>query len=235
MEAVAFFARDTKDKYTTFTLVEGMRITGLELDIDTEKILSHTPATVKVTLSDAVSKEIMISVFDSDKNPLYMDTVTTNDFGIGKIEFTAPNYYLEDEPVEIIAVFADDPLAGGKIGGAIGFTKVGLAFTSDKTAYAAGEQIMITITTDPPVSTDIHIRGFNLNCMRNPSGGLMTPLTVQTNANGVATFNGEITASVCYNNLVSGKQSWNGEKIKGLSFSVNSDIFEFDRLEIKAK
>ena len=111
LEVVAFFARDTKDKYTASTLVEGMRITEVELDIGTKKIISNVPATVKVSLSDAVSKEIGIRVSDSDKNSLYDDTATTNDFGTGKIEFTAPNYYLEDEPIEIVAFFADDPSA----------------------------------------------------------------------------------------------------------------------------
>ena len=155
LEAIAFFTRDTKDKYTAITLVEGMRITELELDINTKKILSHTPSTVKFALSEAVSKDIMISVFDSDKNSLYMDTVTTNDFGIGKIEFTAPNYYLEDESVEIIASFVDDPSAERKISSTVGFTKTDLTLTSDKTAYAGGDTITITVTTNPPVSTDI--------------------------------------------------------------------------------
>ena len=136
LEAIAFFTRDTKDKYTAITNVEGMYITELELDINTKKILSHTPSTVRLALSEAVSKDIMISVFDSDKNSIYMDTVTTNDFGIGKIEITTPNYYLEDETVEIIASFVDDPSAERKISSTVGFTKTDLILTSDKTVYA---------------------------------------------------------------------------------------------------
>ena len=192
LEAIAFFARDTKDKYTAITLVEGMRITELELDINTKKILSHTPSTVKFALSDAVSKDIMISVFDSDKNSLYMNTVTTNDFGIGKIEFTAPNYYLEDETVEIIASFVDDPSAERKISSTVGFTKTDLTLTSDKTAYAAGDTITITVTTNPPVSTDIELRALNLSQYADnhveASGVRLFPdddnVVIQTNADG---------------------------------------------------
>ena len=206
LEAVAFFARDTKDKYTATALVNGMRITELELDIDTSKILSHVPSTVKVTLSEAVSKDIMISVSDSDKNSLYMDTVTTNDFGIGKIEFTAPNYYLEDEPVEIIASFADDPSAERKISSTVDFTKTDLILTSDKTAYAAGDAVTITIATNPPVSTDIWIHTADVAgkaawvCFDDPAGSNVMDSTsshkyskkeIQTNANGIFTITGE--------------------------------------------
>ena len=207
LEAIAFFTRDTDDKYTAITLVEGMRITELELDINTKKILSHTPSTVKFALSEAVSKDIMISVFDSDKNSLYMDTVTTNDFGIGKIEFTAPNYYLEDETVEIIASFVDDPSAERKISSTVGFTKTDLILTSDKTAYSGGDTVTITIATDPPVSTDIlmivrHVEGVSRAwyCFTDPAGNNVMDQWVastqgkkeiQTNSNGMATITGE--------------------------------------------
>ena len=201
LEVVAFFARDTNNKYTAITLVEGMRITELELDIDTRKILSHTPSTVKFVLSEAVSKDIMISVLDSDKNSLYMDTVTTNDFGIGKIEFTAPIYYLEDETVDIIASFVDDPSAERKISSTVGLTKVDLTITSDKTAYARGDAITITITTNPPVSTDIKIqsRSGSVNygsCVQDHSGNRLIT-TIQTNVDGMYTITGKIAEGNC--------------------------------------
>ena len=202
LEAVVFFTRDTNDKYTAITLVEGMRITELELDINTKNILSHTPSTVKFALSDAVSKDIMISVLDSDKNSLYMDTVTTNDFGIGKIEFTAPTYYLEDEPIEIIASFVDDPSAERKISSTVGLTKVDLTFTSEKTSYAAGDAITITITTNPPVSTDIRINHKSSgktsygNCVEDNSGNRLIK-TIQTDVNGIYTITGKIAEDAC--------------------------------------
>ena len=209
LEAIAFFTRDTKDKYTAITNVEGMYITELELDINTKKILSHTPSTVRLALSEAVSKDIMISVFDSDKNSIYMDTVTTNDFGIGKIEITTPNYYLEDETVEIIASFVDDPSAERKISSTVGFTKTDLILTSDKTAYANGDAVTITIATDPPVSTDIWLHTKTnagehgvWTCFTDPIGyGIIDYVgqyynsggkkEIQTNANGISTITGE--------------------------------------------
>ena len=136
-----------------------------------------------------------------------MDTVTTNDFGIGKIEFTAPNYYLEDETVEIIAAFADDPSAERKISSTVGLTKVDLTITSDKTAYAEGDTVTITIATNPPVSTDIWIHtkptkgsAFVWYCFEDPAGvnimdragsDALSKKEIQTNANGMSTITGE--------------------------------------------
>lgn len=193
LEAVSFFERDTKDKYTASTLVEGVRITEVELDIDTQKVLSNVPATVKVSLSDAVSKEIGIRVIDSDKNVLYDDTITTNDFGTGTAKFTAPVYYLEDELLEITASFADEPSAERKIMATVGFTKAGLTITSDKNAYAAGDRITITVMTDPPISTDIKISASGEStCLWDITGSRLGSPTVQTDANGMATITGEI-------------------------------------------
>ena len=193
LEAIAVFTRDNKDKYTAITLVEGMRITELELDINAKKILSHTPSTVKFALSEAVSKDIMISVLDSDKNSLYMDTVTTNDFGIGKIEFTAPIYYLEDETVDIIASFADDPSAERKISSTVGLTKTDLTITFDKIVYAEGDLLTITTTTNPPVSTDITLEATSDHCMVDHSDNSLFQggrLNIQTDANGKHTIDG---------------------------------------------
>ena len=199
LEAIAFFTRDIKDKYTAITLVNGTRITELELDINTKNILSHTPSTVKFALSEAVSKDIMISVFDSDKNSLYMDTVTTNDFGIGKIEFTTPNYYLEDEPIEIIASFVDDPSAERKISSTVGLTKVDFTLTSDKTAYAVGDTVTITVATNPPVSADIRVRSNSSqsNCFVDNAGNRVISDTIQTDASGMYTITGKISENYC--------------------------------------
>ena len=223
LEAVAFFARDTKDKYTTFTLVEGMRITGLELDIDTNKILSHVPATIKFGLSDAVSKEIWIRVLDSDGNALYDDVITTNDFGIGKTEFVAPNYYLKDEPVVIVAVFADDHDAGLQKGATVGLTKVDLTLTADKTTLAAGDAVRITVTTDPPVSTDISIKSRSTDDSRGSTGGCLDVFgVVQTDATGTFIFTGTISEAKCaWSNPVS-SYKWNG----GFYVYIDDNRFE---------
>ena len=198
LEVVAFFARDTKDKYTASTFVEGMRITGVELDIDTGKIVSNAPVTVKVSLSDAVSKEIGIRVLDSDKNVLYDDAIATNDFGTGKAEFAAPNYYLEDEPLEIVAFFADDPSAEQKIVATVGLTKVDLTLTANKIAYAKGDPVTITITTNPPVSTDIRLDGRDSYCLKDYSNKRILPVTIQTDVNGKASIAGRISENTCF-------------------------------------
>ena len=203
LEAVAFFVRDTKDKYTASALVNGMRITELELDIDTSKILSHVPSTVKVALSNAVSKEIWIRVLDSDTNILYDDTITTNDFGVGKTEFVAPNYYLKDEPVVIVAVFADDHDAGLQKNATIDFTKVDLTITFDKIAYAIGDPITITITTNPPVSTGIRLDSDgDSDCLGDHSKEKILPVTIQTDASGAYTIEGKIYGFFCDDGIV---------------------------------
>ena len=204
LEAVAFFARDTKDKYTASALVNGMRITGVELDIDTNKIQSYVPAIIKFGVSDAISKEIWIRVFDSDTNILHDEIITTNDFGVGKTEFTAPNYYLKDEPVVIVAVFADDHDAGLQKSATIGLTKVDLTLTTDKIAYTLEDLITMTVVTDPPVSTDIRFElgaGYTIysHCLAELNDDRIFPITIQTNAGGEATINGKIgNNSICH-------------------------------------
>ena len=199
LTAAALFLRDTKDIYTDIANYKGLYITELELDIDTEKIVSHTPYTVKVALSEAVSKRIAIEVGD-----LYFGSLTTNDFGLGETEFTVPNVYLEDVPVTITAAFGlqDPPILS--IPSIVGFTKVDLTLTSDKTAYAAGDTITITIATDPPVSTQSTLHFGKLEgsinygaCFDDHSGISRTGIHIQTNADGIQTITGKIAEDDC--------------------------------------
>lgn len=78
LEVVAFFARDTGDKYSALTIVSGKTL-DVSLNINTSQVVSGVPSTIKITLPDAESEEIGIRVSDSGRDVLHETTVTTND------------------------------------------------------------------------------------------------------------------------------------------------------------
>ena len=197
-----FLVGANDNKFSSSTTIIGPRV-NLEVD---SRLLSDVTNTATVKLADAVTEDIRIRIFDSDRVVLHDDTVTTNDFGVGKMEYTVPAYYLEDEPIKFAVSFANDPnMVERKWDATIGFTKTNLTLTSDKTAYAAGDAVTITIATNPPVSTDIKIRfhsignGIQIRCFDtvgfNPYASIS--VEIQTDANGVSTITGKIDEDDC--------------------------------------
>ena len=155
-----FLVGANDNKFSSSTTIIGPRV-NLEVD---SRLLSDVTNTATVKLADAVTEDIRIRIFDSDRVVLHDDTVTTNDFGVGKMEYTVPPYYLEDEPIKFAVSFANDlNMVEREWDATIGLTKVDLTLTSDKTVYAGGDTITITVTTNPPVSTDIELRALNLS------------------------------------------------------------------------
>ena len=193
-----FLVGANDNKFSSSTTIIGPRV-NLEVD---SRLLSDVTNTATVKLADAVTEDIRIRIFDSDRVVLHDDTVTTNDFGVGKMEYTVPAYYLENEPIKFAVSFANDPnMVEREWDATIGLTKVDLTITSDKTAYARGDSITITIATDPPVSTGIVIRSESGKwdhgrCVQDHSGKRLIT-TIQTNVDGMYTINGKIGEGIC--------------------------------------
>ena len=198
-----FLVGANNNKFSSSTTIIGPRV-NLEVD---SRLLSDVTNTATVKLADAVTEDIRIRIFDSDRVVLHDDTVTTNDFGVGKMEYTVPTYYLEDEPIKFAVSFANDPnMVEREWDATIGLTKTDLTITSDKSAYAVGDTVTITIATNPPVSTDIKISAKGIEqahwkCLQDYLGKTIMDKfghkTIQTNANGVATITGEIAEDGC--------------------------------------
>ena len=79
-------------------------------------------------------------------------------------------------------------------------TKAGLTITSDKSAYATGDRITITVRTDPPVSADITIvaSGDRYCLDANDGTDLFSrsgARTIHPDADGIATITGNICDS----------------------------------------
>ena len=198
-----FLVGANDNKFSSSTTIEGPRV-NLEVD---SKLQSDITKTATVKLADAVTEDIRIRIFDSDRVVLHDDTVTTNDFGVGKMEYTVPKYYLEDEPIKFAVSFANDPnIVEREWDATVSFTKTELTLTSDKTAYAHGDIITITITTNPPVSTTLRLTGKDLggydgnnaSCITDHSGKpFYKILPKQTNADGIYIFTGKIPEKNC--------------------------------------
>ena len=196
-----FLVGANDNKFSSSTTIIGPRV-NLEVD---SRLLSDVTNTATVKLADAVTEDIRIRIFDSDRVVLHDDTVTTNDFGVGKMEYTVPAYYLEDEPIKFAVSFANDSnMVEREWDATIGFTKTELTLTSDKTAYANGDTVTITIATNPPVSMDMLIVAQSAagtstthawHCFKDYAGDtIMTQggiKKIQTNANGMSTITGE--------------------------------------------
>ena len=196
-----FLVGANDNKFSSSTTIIGPRV-NLEVD---SRLLSDVTNTATVKLADAVTEDIRIRIFDSDRVVLHDDTVTTNDFGVGKMEYTVPAYYLENEPIKFAVSFANDPnMVEREWDATIGFTKTDLILTSDKTTYAMGDTVTITIATDPPVSTDIQLNlqsvsAHQLACFNDYLGrDIGRELEIQTNANGISTTTGKITEDACF-------------------------------------
>ena len=193
-----FLVGANDNKFSSSTTIQGPRV-NLEVD---SKLRSDITNTATVKLADAVTEDIRIRIFDSDRVVLHDDTVTTNDFGVGKMEYTVPPYYLEDEPIKFAVSFANDlNMVEREWDATIGLTKVALTLTSDKTAYAAGDTVMMTITTNPSVSTDILLKAINLrhndsayHVFKSPgTTNPLFPVQIQTNADGTYILTGFLT------------------------------------------
>ena len=204
-----FLVGANDNKFSSSTTIIGPRV-NLEVD---SRLLSDVTNTATVKLADAVTEDIRIRIFDSDRVVLHDDTVTTNDFGVGKMEYTVPAYYLEDEPIKFAVSFANDlNMVEREWDATVGLTKVDLTITADKTAYAAGDAITITIATNPPVSTDINIKhssaAFNFGaCVENNSGNSLIK-TIQTDVNGIYTITGKISEDDCAHDGQSKARPW---------------------------
>ena len=224
-----FLVGANDNKFSSSTTIIGPRV-NLEVD---SRLLSDVTNTATVKLADAVTEDIRIRIFDSDRVVLHDDTVTTNDFGVGKMEYTVPPYYLENEPIKFAVSFANDlNMVEREWDATVGLTKTDLMLTSDKTAYARGDAITITITTNPPVSTDIRLQfddsgyststGNNVGCITDHSGNpfYKKPI-IQTNANGMYTYTGKIPEGGC---AFSGTKdyAWTGD----VRIYINDSRFE---------
>ena len=135
---------------------------GLKTSLEAERItIPDAPQTAIVKLSSAVSEDVRVRVFDSDRKLLHEEIVTTNDFGTASIEYTVPKYYLEDEMISMLASFVDDPdMVETSVASLIQRTVVGVTISSDKHLYKSkGDVIVLTFTTDPPLTyNDLRIR-----------------------------------------------------------------------------
>ena len=216
-----FLVGANDNKFSSSTTIIGSRV-NLEVD---SRLLSDVTNTATVKLADAVTEDIRIRIFDSDRVVLHDDTVTTNDFGVGKMEYTVPPYYLENEPIKFAVSFANDlNMVEREWDATVGLTKVALTLTSDKTAYAIGDTITITIATNPPVSTDINIMDRELKssrydsyCIADSSGRIfINGVTIQTNVDGMYTITGKIDEYWC------ASSGWSA----GISVHVSDSRFE---------
>ena len=242
-----FLVGANNNKFSSSTTIIGPRV-NLEVD---SRLLSDVTNTATVKLADAVTEDIRIRIFDSDRVVLHDDTVTTNDFGVGKMEYTVPTYYLEDEPIKFAVSFANDPnMVEREWDATIGLTKTDLTITSDKTAYAAGDAITITITTNPPVSTDIKIlmkstgKATQWKCFENYLGESIMNYRfasgvgdkiIQTNANGISTITGEIAEDDCATTLRNANYYNHHDWNDGFYVYTDDDRFEENELIITAK
>ena len=196
-----FIVGANDNKFSSSTTIIGPRV-NLEVD---SRLLSDVTNTATVKLADAVTEDIRIRIFDSDRVVLHDDTVTTNDFGVGKMEYTVPAYYLEDEPIKFAVSFANDSnMVEREWDATIGLTKIELTITSDKTVYAAGDTVTITITTNPPVSVDLTLRSGDKSgnyayqdvvSIASSSLSFINPYgtTIQANADGKYVWTGKAT------------------------------------------
>ena len=189
-----FLVGANDNKFSSSTTIQGPRV-NLEVDSKSRSDITNT-ATVK--LADAVTEDIRIRIFDSDRVVVYDDTVTTNDFGTANVEYTIPPYYMENEQISIRASFADDPnVVERSVDSTVPFTKTGLTITADKDAHYANEEITITVKTDPPVSADIRLKlsghwgylDIDRDTDDNVFGGGSTHL-IRTDADGIAIITG---------------------------------------------
>ena len=192
-----FLVGANDNKFSSSTTIQGPRV-NLEVDSKSRSDITNT-ATVK--LADAVTEDIRIRIFDSDRVVVYDDTVTTNDFGTANVEYTIPPYYMENEQISIRASFADDPnVVERSVDSTVPFTKTGMTITADKDAHYANEEITITVKTDPPVSADIRLSASgDAWCVDDAidetnvfSGNNANYLRIQTDADGIATITGNM-------------------------------------------
>ena len=191
-----FLVGANDNKFSSSTKIIGPRV---NLEVDSRSI-SDITNTATVKLADAVTEDIRIRIFDSDRVVVYDDTVTTNDFGTVNVEYTIPPYYMENEQISIRASFADDPnVVERSVDSTVPFTKTGLTITADKDAHYANEEITITVKTDPPVSAKIllkasgHSSCLDANDETNVfSNSDANRLNIQTDADGIAIITGNL-------------------------------------------
>ena len=188
-----FLVGANDNKFSSSTTIQGPRV-NLEVDSKSRSDITNT-ATVK--LADAVTEDIRIRIFDSDRVVVYDDTVTTNDFGTANVEYTIPPYYMENEQISIRASFADDPnVVERSVDSTVPFTKTGLTITADKDAHYANEEITITVKTDPPVSADIRLNlsgdsnWLDIDRDTNDNVFVSSPYLIRTDADGIAIITG---------------------------------------------
>ena len=150
LEMIAFFQGAQDQKFTFTTTMKGLK-TSLEAERIT---IPDAPQTAIVKLSSAVSEDVRVRVFDSDRELLHEEIVTTNDFGTASIEYTVPKYYLEDEMISMLASFADDPdMVETSVASLIQRTVVDVTISSDKHLYKTKDDVIVlTFTTDPPLT-----------------------------------------------------------------------------------
>lgn len=157
LEMIAFFQGARDQKFVSTTTMK-----GLKASLEAERItIPDTPQTAIVKLSSAVSEDVRVRVFDSDRELLHDGVVTTNDFGTASIEYTVPKYYLEDEMISMLASFADDPdMVETSVASLIQHTVVDVTISSDKHVYKSNDDVIVlTFTTDPPLTyNDLGIR-----------------------------------------------------------------------------
>ena len=73
---------------------------------------------------------IKTAIFDQDGNTMWSGIVQTDEFGKGKLEFTAPTYYTNDQTLEVVAFFEDNTSTKRQAHTTISAIKIGTEFIS---------------------------------------------------------------------------------------------------------
>ena len=183
---------------------------GLTITADKDAHYANEEITITVKTDPPVSAKIRIDatwdaycvdandetdVFSGSKHNRYINVDTDTD-GIATITGNICDYsgfegfkvYTEDKRFELAERLS------------VPLTKAGLTITSDKSAYAAGDRITITVKTDPPVSAKIRIDAtWDAYCVdANDETDVFSGskhnryINVDTDTDGIATITGNI-------------------------------------------
>ena len=209
--------------------------TGLTITADKDAHYANEEITITVKTDPPVSADIRLEtsghaqcVDANDETDVFSGnqfsiTIHTDADGIATITgnicdgswFEGFEVYTEDRRFELAERLS------------VPLTKAGLTITSDKSAYAAGDRITITVKTDPPVSADIrletsgHAQCVDANDETDVFSGNQFSITIHTDADGIAT----ITGNIC-----------DGSWFEGFEVYTEDNRFELaERLTILAK
>lgn len=105
---------------------------------------------------------IKAAIFNEDQDTMWSGIVQTDEFGKGKLEFTAPTYYTNDRTLEIRAFFEDNTSTQRQVHMTINAIKVGTEFASPAT-YDDLAVLNVKLTVPVAAALELEIQDTDRN------------------------------------------------------------------------